>query len=297
MSGYTALQRRTARPLDYRSRQVVQQPPGTWRARAWIAVNATLMIALFLAPLGALVWRSLTLGGDFTLRYYRALATDPGRSYFYTRPTVAIRNSLAFASTTVFLSLLLGTLGAYLLTGKGTRMQRAIAWLDPLLVLPLGASAVTLGFGYLIAFSRPPLNLITSPLLVPVAHALIAFPFVLRSILPALRGIQPSIREAAAVLGSTPGKVWWAIDLPLIARSLAVGAVFAFTISIGEFGATLLIARSEYATIPVAIYRYLSQPGVMNIGQALSMSSLLMGICAASFVLIERFQVGEVGSF
>lgn len=297
MSVYTRVQRRTARPLDYRSRRVVQTTARTWRARLWIAANASWMTVLLLAPLGALVWRSLTLEGEPTLRYYRALSEDPGRSYFYTAPAVAIRNSLLFAGATVALSLALGTLGAYLLTSQGRRMRRTVAWLDPLLVLPLGTSAVTLGFGYLIAFNRPPLNLITSPFLVPVAHALIAFPFVLRSVLPALRGIRPSVREAASALGSTPIRVWWSIDLPLIARSLAVGAVFAFTMSIGEFGATLLIARREYATIPVAIYRYLSQPGVMNIGQALAMSTLLMGICAASFVLIERFQVGELGSF
>jgi thiamine transport system permease protein len=133
--------------------------------------------------------------------------------------------------------------------------------------------------------------------MVPIAHALIAFPFVLRSVLPALRGIRPSIREAASTLGSPPGRVWWYVDLPLIARPLAVGAVFGFTISIGEFGATLLIARSEYATIPVVLYRYLSQPGLTNLGQALAMSVVLMAICTASFILIERFQVGEVGAF
>ena len=297
MSGYTYLQRRTARPLDYRSLQTAQRTPDNWRARLWIVANAIGMATLLLTPLGALVWRSVTLGSGLTLRYYQALSTDPGRSVFFAPPLVAIRNSLIFAVATVALSLGLGTLGAYLLASRDARMQRAVAWLDPLLVLPLGVSAVTLGFGYILAFNRPPLNLITSPFLVPVAHTLIAFPFVLRSVLPALRGIRPSIREAAATLGSPPLRIWWTIDLPLIARSLAVGAVYAFTISIGEFGATLLIARTEYATIPVVIYRYLSQPGVMNLGQALAMSALLMGICAVSFVLIERFRAGEVGSF
>lgn len=296
MSGYTALQRHTARPLDYRAQQALQKRPARWPARLWIVVNVSLMIGLLVLPLGALVWRSFTLGGEFTLGYYRALSMDPGRSYFYVAPTVAIRNSLIFATATVLLSLTLGTLGAYLLTNQDVQTRRLIAWLDPLLVLPLGTSAVTLGFGYLIAFNRPPLNLIVSPVLVPIAHALIAFPFVLRSVLSALRGIRPSIREAAATLGAAPARIWWAVDMPLIARSLAVGSVFAFTISIGEFGATLLIARAEYATIPVAIYRYLSQPGMANIGQALAMSALLMGLCAAGFALIERFQA-QAGSF
>ena len=297
MSGYTALQRRTSRPLDYRSRQVVEKATGNWRARLWIAFNLIVMVVLLLAPLAALVWRSFTLGDGVTLRYYAALTEDPDRSLFFTPPLIAIRNSVGFATVTVFISLLLGTLGAYLLDSGGRKSRRLIAWLDPLFALPLATSAVTLGFGYLISMNRAPLNLISSPILVPVAHALIAFPFVLRSVLPVLRSIRPHIREAAAVLGSTPGRVWWSIDVPLIARALVVGAVFAFTISIGEFGATLIIARADYATIPVVIYRFLSQPGDLNIGRALAMSTLLMGVCAVSFVLIERFEMGETESF
>jgi thiamine transport system permease protein len=297
MSVYTALQRRTARPLDYRSRQATQVRPTTWHARGWVAANVVLMIALLLIPLSALVWRSFTLGGAFTVRYYQALWQDPGRSIFFTPPPTAIRNSLLFALAAVALSLVLGTLSGYLLASRDALLQRVVAWLDPLFVLPLGASAVTLGFGYLITFGRPPLDWITSPLLVPIVHALIAFPFVLRSVLPALRGIRPSLGEAAATLGASPARVWWAVDLPLIARPLAVGAVYGFTISVGEFGATLLIARAEYATIPVTLYRYLSQPGQVNVGQALAMSVLLMLLCAISFLLIERFRIGEIGSF
>jgi thiamine transport system permease protein len=297
MRAYTALQRRTARPLDYRSRISTQIRPRTWGSRLWTALNVSLMSGLLLAPLAALVWRSLTLGGELTLRYYRALAEDPGRSVFFAPPLTAIRNSLLFAAVSVVLSLLLGTLGAYLIARQPSFARRWSAWLDPLLALPLGASAVTLGFGYLVGFARPPLNWVASPVMVPIAHTLIAFPFVLRSVLPALRGIRPALREAASALGSPPGRVWWYVDLPLIARPLAVGAVFAFTISIGEFGATLLIARSEYATIPVVLYRYLAQPGLANLGQALAMSVILMAICGASFALIERFRLGDVGAF
>lgn len=296
-SAYTALQRRTTRPLGYRSPATTQHSPRTWGSRLWTALNILLMATLLIAPLAALTWRSFTLGDRLTLRHYLALAQDPGRSVFFAPPLTAIRNSLLFASVAVVLSLVLGTLGAYLVARQRPGARRWVAWLDPILVLPLGASAVTLGFGYMVGFGRPPLNWIASPAMVPIAHALIAFPFVLRSVLPALRGIRPALREVAATLGSPPGRVWWHVDLPLIARPLAVGAVFAFTISIGEFGATLLIARSEYATIPVVLYRYLAQPGVANLGQALAMSVILMAICAMSFVLIERFQVGEVGAF
>ena len=296
-SAYTALQRRTARPLQYHSAQATQRAPGRRDARVWVAANVGLMSLLLLAPLTALVWRSLTLGGTFTLSYYTALAADPGRSYFYVSPPAAVRNSLVFGAATVALSLILGTLGAYLLAGRTRSLHHVVAWLDPLLILPLGASALTLGLGYLIAFGHPSVSLVSSPALVPLAHSLIAFPFVLRAVLPALRGIRPSLREAAAVLGSTPSQVWRAIDLPMLTRALGTGAVYAFTISVGEFGATLLLARPEYATIPVLIYRYLSRPGIANAGQALSMSTILMGICTLGFLLIERLEPGHAGSF
>ena len=156
---------------------------------------------------------------------------------------------------------------------------------------------MTLGFGYVLALGRPPLNLLTQPLLIPIAHTLIAFPFVVRTLLPVMRGLNPDWREAASVLGASPWHVWREVELPIIGRALLVAALFAFTVSMGEFGATLLIARPEYPTMPVVIYRLLGQPGALNYGQALAMSTLLMAVCAAAFFLIERLRVGEVGEF
>ena len=169
--------------------------------------------------------------------------------------------------------------------------------LDPLFMLPLGTSAVTLGLGYIVALSRPPLNLLTSPWLIPVAHALLAFPFVTRSLLPALRGLDPRLREAARALGAGPLRVLREVDLPLLLAALLVGAVFAFTVSIGEFGAALLLARPEYQTVPVVIDRLIGLPGQSNYGQALALSSLLMGVTASGFLLLERARIRDIGEF
>jgi thiamine transport system permease protein len=68
------------------------------------------------------------------------------------------------------------------------------------------------------------------------------------------------------------------------------GAVFAFAISMGEFGATIFVVRPQVATMPLAIFRYLSHPGAMNYGQAMAMSCLLMIITAAGFVLLEKIK-------
>jgi thiamine transport system permease protein len=294
MAVYTRIQARTAVPLNLRPQEATQQPPATWQARLVVWASVGGLMFLLLAPLLALVDRSFSLGGIYTLRYYHALFTNPTQSFFYVPPAEAIRNSMLVAGATVILSLIIGLSAAYLLIGRPHPIK---AVLDPLFMLPLGTSAVTLGLGYVVALDQPPLNLRASPILLPLAHTLVAFPFVVRSLLPVLRGLNPSWREAAGILGASPARVMREIDLPIVARALLVGAVFAFTVSVGEFGATLLIARPHFPTMPVVIYRLLGAQGALNQGQGLAMSTLLMIVCAVGFVLIERFRVGELGEF
>jgi thiamine transport system permease protein len=153
------------------------------------------------------------------------------------------------------------------------------------------------GFGFLIALGRSPLNLRTSPVLVPIAQALIAIPFVVRLMTPVLRAIDPRLREAAATLGAAPGRVWREVDLPIVARAALVAAGFAFAISLGEFGATLFIVRPTTPTLPVLIYRLLGQPGSLNFGAAMAASVILMALTALAILAIERLRIGSVGEF
>ncbi len=296
---YTRLQARTAVPLDLRPHEHTQRRATSLRDRLIVGANVALMLVLLLSPLLALVERSFRLGGEFSLRYYGELFVNRRDSILYVPPIQAVINSLGIALAVVGLALMLGLISASLLARPGRRrgIRRLQAVFDPLLMLPLGTSAVTLGFGFIIALDEPPLNLRTSLLLLPLAHTLVAFPFVVRSLLPALRGIKPSLREAASIMGASPWQVWRQVDLPIVGRALLVGAVFAFTISMGEFGATSLIARPQTPTMPVAIYRFLGQPGALNYGQALAMSTLLMLVCAAGMIAIERFRVGDIGEF
>ncbi len=163
------------------------------------------------------------------------------------------------------------------------------AFLDALFMLPLGTSAATLGLGYLIALSAPGLGwLRVSPWLVPLLHTLVALPFVIRALLPTLRARSPGQREAAAMLGATPLQAWLRVELPQIFPALLTAALFAFTVSLGEFGATLLVARPDAPTLPVMIYRFLGQPGALNYGQALALSSILMLVTAGAFLALER---------
>jgi thiamine transport system permease protein len=155
---------------------------------------------------------------------------------------------------------------------------------------------VTIGFGFLVALDAP-VDLRASWILIPVAHALVAVPFVVRSVVPVMRSVRTRLREAAAVLGAPPGRVWREIDLPIVARAAAVGAGFACAVSLGEFGATVFIARPDTPTLPVAIFRFLGQPGTLNLGRAMAMSVILMAVTALAILLIERFRAPGLGEF
>ncbi len=261
-----------------------QLPDGVPCRRLAIAANLLFIAVLLLGPLASLALASFTAvdGSGLTLRYYAALTTDSA-SLFFSTPLTAALNSAGIAVATTALALPLGLISANFLARA--RGRAATLW-DAFIMLPLATSAVTLGFGFIITLNRPPLNLRDSLILLPLAHALVALPFVVRSLLPGLRSIAPSLRDAAAMLGAAPTTVFARIELPLLRPALAVAAIFAFSISLGEFGATAFIARPQYPTLPLAIFRFLSRPGAVNYGAAMAMATLLMITAATGFLLI-----------
>ncbi|GMV33230.1 MAG: iron ABC transporter permease [Chloroflexota bacterium] len=274
------------------------RPPKTIQEKLFITALFILLSAFFILPLISLPIRSLTrLEADrgqraeiqygFTTDYYEELFINRRGSLFYVPPVQAALNSLGFAGITVILSLALGYPAAYALA-KPTRLEK---FLDPFLMLPLGASAVMMGLGFILSFGR----LIASPFFIPIAHTLIALPFVIRTLQPALASIPERLRQAASTLGASPLRVWQMIDFPILSRATLSAATFAFTVSLGEFGATLLITRPEYPTIPIAISRFLAQPGGLNYGQAMAMATVLMALTTLSILLIEKLRFNNAG--
>ena len=83
---------------------------------------------------------------------------------------------------------------------------------------------------------------------------------------------------------------WVYVQSAVGVRAIAVGAGFAFAVSLGEFGATLFIARPDTVTIPVAIYRLLGQPGATNFATAMALAVVLMALTASAVLLIERLR-------
>jgi thiamine transport system permease protein len=286
---YTRLQAQLTRPLKLRPQAITRRKPEHAGEKLLVWSYLAAMLIFLLTPLVSVAFASFENG----FAYYAELFINRRSSITFVPPIEAVQNSLIFAGVTVMLATILGLIAAYSLTkdeGRRTKVgASSVNLLDAVYMLPLGTSAVTLGFGFIIALGYWR----TSIWLVPIAHTLVAFPFVVRSLLPVLRSIQPRLHEAAQILGASPVRVWREIDLPIVARAIMIGAVFAFTVSMGEFGATTLLARPDMPTIPMAIYRLLGQPGLINFGQALALSTILMVVSGIAIVAMERLRVGE----
>ncbi|NYI08397.1 ABC transporter permease [Allostreptomyces psammosilenae] len=276
------------------ARHAARRPRG--RAQwAFLAGNVVVIVVLLVLPLAVLVERSLRAAdGGHGLQFYRALLSGGADSTLYVPAVETLRTSLGYAFQATAIALVVGGLAAAALTRGAGRLVRGF---DALLMLPLGTSAVTVGFGFLVALDQPPLDLRSSPWLVPLAQALVGIPFVVRTMLPVLRAVDPRLREAAAVLGASPWRAWRAVDLPMAWRAVTVSAGFAFAVSLGEFGATIFIARADAPTVPVAISRLLGRAGEMNSGQAMALSVLLMVVCAAVVLVLERIRIDRSEDF
>lgn len=283
-------------PIMPRGRRHLHLAPRTPGQRFFVVGMGTLLVILLVLPLIALLLQSvLVLDAEkwrFSLQFFRQLFINVRRSIFYVAPIAALRNSMLIALGASCLSLGLAFL--VVRTTEGRRVLQRL--LNGLVMLPLGTSAVTFGLGLFLAFGLGMAASRWFALLLPVAHALIALPFVLRLLEPALRSIPRSLKWAAASLGAAPRAVWRYVELPIIWRAALTALVYSFAISLGEFGATSFLARPDMPTLPIAIYRYMSLPGSMNFGQAMAMAVILLIACAASMLGVDRLQINAGGT-
>lgn len=253
------------------------------RRRVHLGVVLILVAVVIGLPVASLVERSLLVGdaGSYGLDNYRNLAEPV--ALLPTSALTAIGLSVKFAVLAALIAGLVGMVAAVTIVRGGPlgRMVEAAA------LIPLGVSAVTLGLGYLLAFTV--LDFRRSTWLIPLAHAVMGLPFVLASVVPAIRSIDVRLRQAGATLGASPLRVLLSIDWPLIRQPLLSGAGFAAAISMGEFGATSFVARGKDSfTAPLAIFRLLSQPGSLIRGQAVALSVIVGLLVAVLAAVLER---------
>jgi thiamine transport system permease protein len=259
-----------------------------------LVLTAAVVLGLLLLPMGSLAARSFVTADGPGLGNYAALGGNAGR--ITTSVWQALVNSVWTALAATALAVALGLLVSYVLSRRpaSPRGRRVMRTVDAAFMLPLGVSAVTVGFGFLITLNRPPLDLRSSWLLIPIAQAMVALPLVVRTLLPTLRAIDPRLHEAAATLGAGPARVVATIDAPFALRGLGLALGFAFATSLGEFGATSFLARPDRPTLPVVIFQLIGRPGPENFGMAMAASVVLAVLTAIVMGLAEWIGPKEV---
>ncbi|WP_247596960.1 iron ABC transporter permease [Hydrogenophaga sp. PAMC20947] len=251
-----------------------QRPTGSaqWFA-VWAAVGVLVLVCA--APL-------LAIG----LQAGRALLVGQGLDVLTETETLtALWNTLRFSAMALALATGLGlthALAVRAFDASGSSQGGALAW-RAAAYLPFVVSPVTVAFGLLLLYP----SWTASLALLIGAYALLAYPFVAKSLTAALDNLPESYAQAAATLGARPVRVLWRVTLPLVSQALRRGMAFAAATALGEFAVTLFLSRPEWATLTQLIYARLGRPGAANLDAALVLACVLMALALLAFTLIE----------
>lgn len=203
----------------------------------------------------------------------------------------AVRLSVQVAACAVALGLPLAVPLAYLLA----RYRGAGKWLIETAVnLPLVLPPVVTGYALLVLFGRQGLlgsalerglglRVVFTWYGAALAAAVVSFPLMVRALRLAFAGVDPRLPQLAETLGATPLDAFATVTLPLAWRGVLAGAVLGFARSLGEFGATILVAGNivgQTQTIPLAIYSQLNRPDGVEHAWPLVVASVVLA-CAA----------------
>jgi thiamine transport system permease protein len=263
-------------------------PPG----RLAVVAYGLLAVGLFVLPIASMVVESFTVGDRTTLANWEFLfRRQVSGSGFQTKPWPAVRNSLVFAAGTLALAVPMGVAVAALTTGRDGDGDGAVV--ETLALAPLAVSGIVVGVGLLegLVFGIPVPGggrvRVTGPVAIVAAHAVAAYPFVVRSVAPQLAAIDRETVESARVLGATRTRALLDVELPLVAAGIVAGAALAVAISVGEFDTTVILAQGGQSyTMPVAVERYLARP--QNRGPAMAMGTVLLVVTSGAFLVVDR---------
>lgn len=254
---------------------VPQLPQIPRRLRGWAWCIGLATGCFVAAPLIAVIAKSLLVGGQWTFEAWRMVLEGGVRDSIF----ASVRTAALAAPIAVVLA------GATSLAI--VRLRTTGRALDGLSIAPLAISPVTLGLGLVITFDNGWYDWRSEWWFVAIAHTLVAFPLVVRVLVPAWRAIPARLNDAAATLGAGELRRLVDVDLRLVRRA-AVGSLgIVIAISVGEFGAASLLTRRGAETMPVVIARLLGRTGDLVRAQAFALATLLIVMCVTALVLVE----------
>lgn len=258
---YAYLERRLSAPMTH-------QPVTRLRAHSAgqkAGVTGALLVLLFVLalPLIMVLARGLSLGWKV---WAEALDEEAW---------MAVANTLRFGATALMIATVLGLMHA--LAWQGRLWWRAAAF------LPFVVSPVTVAFGLLLLYP----SWAASLGLLLMAYAVLAYPFVAKSVAAGLDAMPRHQVQAARTLGASPWRCFWRVILPQLRPALRRGMAFAAATAVGEFAVTLFLSRPEWTTLTTLIYQRLSRPGQGNLDAAMVLSCVLMLLAFLAFLVIE----------
>jgi molybdate transport system permease protein len=214
---------------------------------------------------------------------------------------IALGLSLKVALWATLIDLVLGVGFGYLLA-RGRFAGRDV--LDALLTLPMVMPPTVLGYYLLVLAGRNGpvgrwlqqhfgVNLIFTWQGAVLAAAVVAFPLVLKGARSAFEAVDVQLEQAARVLGVPPFGVFLRVSLPLAWRGVLAGSLLAFARSMGEFGATLMVAGSipgKTQTLSIAVYEAVQagQDDTANLLVIITSATCILVLVAANRLVPNR---------
>ena len=238
----------------------------------------------FLAPLLALSIASIRTGQNWSLSGWKVLLGIQNQRGLQLDIWQALLTSGKYALIASCIALPTGVAATYAFSKNGSTNGR---W-SSLAILPLSISPVVVGLAILVTYDFAPFEFRSSWFLIPVVHAAIAMPFVVRAALPVVQGIPPDLRSAAATLGASPWRRFCFIEIPLLRPAITTGIAFSMAISLGEFGATSFLTRRESQTLPIVIADLFGKAGAIPRASGMAASLLLVIVTGIIVLSVDR---------
>ena len=192
--------------------------------------------------------------------------------------------SLITGAVASLVSLAVGTWAAL---AKGGLRRGGRRTVDGLFLLPIAVPTVVVGLGLLVAFSKRPVAINGTALLVIIAHVVIVTAFAYSSVSASIATLDPSYPQVAASLGGRPWYVLMRIVLPLLTPGLVAAAGLAFALSMGELAATIMVYPPQWTTLPVGIQAHTARGDVFT---AAGMTVILLFATLIVLLAISRIR-------
>lgn len=163
---------------------------------------------------------------------------------------------------------------------KGSRLAKTLEFI---FLTPLIIPHLILGIALLHYFNPP--RLIDTFIGLLLAHIVLIFPFLFRTILTSVHDLNPQLEEASDILGASPSTTFRRVIFPALVPGIVAGGILAFIVSFDQFTVSLLITQRDQITLPVAIYKYLYDT---NDPVAAAVSTVLVVAGFTITLLIQR---------